>query len=67
MPDVVGKSVLEANRLITAAGFNVRLTGAFDPNGKGGAVVVNQSLVAGSNIARGSVVEIELRYMEKDD
>ena len=67
VPDVVGKSVLEANRLITAAGFNVRLTGAFDPNGKGGAVVVNQSPVAGSNIARGSVVEIELRYMEKDD
>lgn len=67
VPDVVGKTLVEANGAIAAAGFNIRINGALDVDGKGGAVVVSQSPMAGSEVESGSVVSIELRYMIKDD
>ncbi len=67
VPDVVGKTLVEANRAITDAGFNLRISGAYDADGKGGAVVVSQSPAAGEKVQNGSVISIELRYMIKDD
>lgn len=67
VPDVVGKTLIEANRAITDAGFNLRISGAYDADGKGGAVVVSQTPLAGEKAQDGSVISIELRYMIKDD
>ncbi len=66
VPSVIGKGVSEANLILTNAGLNIRVSGAFDPDGKGGAVVVSQSLAEGSEAVRGSIVEICLRYMIAD-
>ena len=67
VPDVVGKTLIEANRAITDAGFNLRISGAYDADGEGGAVVVSQTPLAGEKAQDGSVISIELRYMIKDD
>ncbi len=67
VPDVMGKTLVEANAAIAAAGFNIQIGGVPDADGKGGAVVVSQLPLAGSLAERGSVVSIELRYMIKDD
>ena len=66
VPDVVGKTVVEANRILAEAGFNIRVIGAWDTDGSGNAVVVNQSPSAGSE-AKGGVITVELRYMIKDN
>ncbi|MBE6661871.1 MAG: PASTA domain-containing protein [Ruminococcaceae bacterium] len=67
VPDVMGKTLVEANAAIAAAGFNIQIGGVPDADGKGGAVVVSQLPIAGTLAERGSVVSIELRYMIKDD
>ncbi|MBQ7381110.1 MAG: PASTA domain-containing protein [Clostridia bacterium] len=67
VPDVVGKTLVEANAMIAAAGFNMKISGAMDVDGKGGAVVVSQSPAAMSEAESGSVISVELRYMIKDD
>jgi stage V sporulation protein D (sporulation-specific penicillin-binding protein) len=67
VPDVVGKTLTEANRAITDGGFNLCIGGAVDVDGRGGAVVVSQSPAAGTRLESGGVVSIELRYMVKDD
>ena len=66
VPDVVGKSVSEANRLLAAAGFNIHVSGVLNATG-GDAVVVSQSLMAGKEAERGSIVSVELRYMIQGD
>ncbi|MBO5305512.1 MAG: PASTA domain-containing protein [Clostridia bacterium] len=67
VPDLVGKTLVEANAAIAAAGFNMKISGATDASGKGGAVVVSQSPAAGGAAESGSVISIELRYMIQDD
>ena len=67
VPDVIGKTLTEANRAITDAGFNLHIGGAIDLGGTGGAVVIRQSPAAGSEAENGSVISIELRYMIRDD
>ncbi len=67
VPDVIGKTLTEANRAITDAGFNLHIGGALHADGAGGAVVVSQSPSAGTKAENGSVISIELRYMIQDD
>ena len=67
VPDVIGKTVTEANRVITDSGFNIHIGGTVDTDGKGGAVVVSQSPAPGTQAENGSVISIELRYIIKDD
>lgn len=67
VPNVVGKNALEANEILTDAGFNIRIVGADQLEGRGEAVVVSQLPSAESAAVRGDVVEICLRYMIKDD
>lgn len=66
VPNVIGQTVVEANRSIVDAGFNVKIEGALDLEGNG-ATVYSQFPAAGATLARGEVVTITLRYMEKDE
>lgn len=64
IPDVIGKSISEASEIITNAGFNINLKGA--TQSIGGAVVVSQSVAAGTQAPIGSVVTVEMRSKDAD-
>ena len=67
VPDVVGKTVIEANKSIVDAGFNIKVEGALDLTGTGGAVVYSQFPLAGVPLEKGAVVTVTLRYMQGDE
>ena len=64
VPQIMGLSVEEANRLIINAGLNVKIK---NPIGHGGATVTYQSLTAGTVVKRNSVIEIEILYLDFED
>lgn len=55
VPNVIGMTVTEANKAMSEAGINIRITGAA---GNSDAKAVSQSIGAGLSIYRGSVVEV---------
>jgi stage V sporulation protein D (sporulation-specific penicillin-binding protein) len=63
VPDITGQTAATANALLHAAGLNVKLEGAGAYDGSGSAVAVAQSPAAGTTVSRGSVVRVELRYI----
>ncbi len=64
VPDVNGYTPLQANQLLTNAGLNIRLTGGAANNSK--AKVTSQSIEAGTQVPRGTVVEIECILSAED-
>ena len=64
VPDLTGMTAYNANNAVIGEGLNVIFTGS--TNGST-AVVVNQYPAAGSRVARGTIVEIELRHMDGTD
>ncbi|MCL1866222.1 MAG: penicillin-binding transpeptidase domain-containing protein [Oscillospiraceae bacterium] len=56
VPDVVGMTVSQANRVITDAGLNIRLTGGAIDNS--GAIAREMSLPVGLEVGIGTVVEV---------
>lgn len=61
VPNVIGMTAEAANKALTDAGLNVQLSGTtIGP----GTVVYSQSLPVGTVTAKGTVVEIEMRFME---
>lgn len=65
MPDLIGKTAEAANRILVNAGLNISLTGAAGQ--QEGAIVISQSVAAGTKVPEGTVVTIELRYMDTQD
>ncbi len=61
VPDVMGLTAEQANKKLTDAGLNVRISGTTMGEGT---VVYSQSLPLGTVIPKGTVIEIELRYMQ---
>ena len=61
VPDVMGLTAEQANKKLTDAGLNVRISGTTMGEGT---VVYSQSLPKGEVIPKGTVIEIELRYMQ---
>lgn len=59
VPDVSGMTAEKANKALTDAGLNVRLDGA---TLGGEAIVYSQSILHGTVVAKGTIVEIEMRY-----
>ncbi len=60
VPNVVGMTAEKANKALTDAGLNVHLDGATIG---AGAEVYSQSILPGTVVAKGTVVEIEMRFM----
>ncbi len=58
VPDVIGKSVIEANRIIIDAGLNIRITGT--------GIGALQEPLAGSVAEPGSIVHVEFRLQDVD-
>jgi len=65
MPDLIGKTAEAANRILVNAGLNIKITGA--EGQEEGAIVINQSIAADTMVPEGTVVTIELRYMDTAD
>lgn len=63
VPDLMEMSAYNANNVAVSAGLNVIFTGYTN----GTATVISQSLPAGSWVPRGSIIEIELRYLDGVD
>jgi beta-lactam-binding protein with PASTA domain len=57
----MGLTAEQANKKLTDAGLNVRISGTTMGEGT---VVYAQSLPMGTVIPKGTVIEIELRYMQ---
>ena len=60
VPDVMGLTAEQANKKLTDAGLNVRISGTTMGEDT---IVYSQSLAFGTVTPKGTVVEIELRYM----
>ena len=60
VPDVTGLTAEQANKKLTDAGLNVKISGTTMGEGT---VVYSQSLPMGTVTPKGTVIEIELRYM----
>ncbi|MBQ4354998.1 MAG: PASTA domain-containing protein [Clostridia bacterium] len=63
VPDLMGMSAYNANNAAVSAGLNVIFTGYTN----GTATVISQTLQPGSWVPRGSIIEIELRYLDGVD
>jgi len=61
VPDVYGMSLTKANEIITNAGLNIRLTGAIY---NASAIAFEQSLAPGTEVAAGTVIEVEFRFID---
>lgn len=64
MPNLVGKSVEAANRILVNLGLNVSISGA--SNGSS-ATVISQSIEAGTMVAPATVVNITVRHLNLTD
>lgn len=58
VPNVLNKSVLDANRILTNEGLNIKITGF--------GTAISQYPEAGTEVAPGTVVEVEFRLLEVD-
>ena len=58
VPDVLGKTAAEANRLLTDAGLIMRVTGT-TAAGSGNVSAISQSVPAGTEMKAGSVVTVQ--------
>jgi len=64
VPNLLGQTGTVANRNLVNQGFNIKITGTTNYDLGSGAVVVSQYPEAGAEVPRGSVVTIELMYMD---
>ena len=66
VPSLVGMSAVDANKLATNCGLNIKITGVTDINADC-LNVTAQSIEAGVRVARGTVIEIKLQRTDFED
>ncbi len=67
VPNLVGLTASAANKLLKTLNLNVNATGAKSYISNSDAYVVSQSVSAGTTLSQGSVVTVELKYLDGDD
>ncbi len=65
VPELIGKTAEAANRLLINAGLNVHFTGA--SGNAEGAMVISQSVPAGTEVPEGTPVSIDIQYTDTRD
>ena len=66
VPDLVGMKAVAANSALVNAKLNICIEGTDNYTG-GGAMVVKQSIPAGTKVSPGTVVTITVRYLDADE
>ena len=64
VPNLVGKTASQVNKLLNNAGLNLNVEGSYL---EGTAVVISQSVGSGEKVSRGTIVTVELRYYDDAD
>ncbi len=67
VPDVSGMTAAAANQTLINAGLNIRIKGTKNYLSGTGPRVIAQSVEAGSEVPRGTVVEVTFRYLDEED
>ena len=67
VPDLVGKGAYAANQILVNAKLNVRIEGTDNYMSGSGAIVVAQSIPAGTKVSPGTVVTVTFRYLDPDE
>jgi len=67
VPNLMGMTAKAANYVLTNAGLNIRIEGTKNYLSGTGPEVVSQSVEAGEEVPRGSVIVVTLRYRDEVD
>ena len=67
VPDVVGQTANNCNKVLINSKLNIKIEGATNYNVGTGAQVISQSPEAGTEVAPGTIVTVEFRYMDGTD
>lgn len=67
VPDLVGKGAYAANQMLANAKLNICIEGTDNYMSGSGAVVIKQSIPAGTKVAPGTVVTVTFRYLDPDE
>lgn len=67
VPDVSGMTAAAANQTLINAGLNIRIKGTKNYLSGTGPRVIAQSVAAGTEVERGTVVEVTFRYLDEED
>jgi stage V sporulation protein D (sporulation-specific penicillin-binding protein) len=67
VPDLVGKGAYAANQMLANAKLNVCIEGTDNYMSGSGAVVIEQSIPAGTKVSPGTIVTVTFRYLDPDE
>lgn len=67
VPNLVGKGAFAANQMLINAKLNICIEGTDNYMSGAGAVVIEQSIPAGTKVSVGTVVTVTFRYLDPDE
>lgn len=67
VPDLVGKGAFAANQMLVNAKLNICIDGTDNYMSGAGAIVIEQSIPAGTKVSPGTVVTVTFRYLDPDE
>lgn len=67
VPDLIGKGAFAANQMIANAKLNICIEGTDNYMSGAGAIVIEQSIPAGTKVSPGTVITITFRYLDPDE
>ena len=66
VPDLINQKAAAANAILVSGGLNIRIVGTKNYLTGTGVVVVKQSIAPGTEVPKGTVVEVTFRYLGND-
>ena len=67
VPNLVGKGAFAANQMLVNAKLNICIDGTDNYMSGAGAIVIEQSISAGTKVEPGTVVTVTFRYLDPDE